>query len=69
MKILAQVFFRLGMAALFLTFLSFILPFIGMQIKGGLMGEPIEKLYGFLIGIGLMGFGFLISLINHKMGK
>jgi hypothetical protein len=69
MKILAQLFFRLGMAAIFLTILSFILPFIGMQIKGGALGKPIEKLYAFLIGIGLIGFGFLISLIGHKKGK
>ena len=69
MKILVQLFFRLGMAAVFLTFLSFILPFFGMQIKGGLMEEPKEKLYGFLIGLGLIGIGFLISIVSHKSGK
>ena len=69
MKILAQLFFRLGMAAVFLTILSFILPLFGMQIKGGLLGEPIEKLYCFLIGLGLIGISFLISLIGHKKGN
>ena len=70
MKILIQLFSRLGIGAILVGFLSYILPIFGLQFRNaGYLEHPGAKLNTILIGLALLSIAFLISLISQKKDK
>lgn len=65
MKILFQLFFRLGKAAIFLGLISLVLPFFGLRIRGAAyLEQPGAKLYTILVGVGLVLLAFFVSVMD-----
>lgn len=67
MQILIQLFFRLGIVAILVGFLSYILPIFGLQFRNaGYLEHPGAKLNTILVGLALLSIAFLVSLISQK---
>lgn len=67
MKILIQLFSRLGSAAILVGVLSYILPIFGLRFRGaGYLEQAGAKLNTILVGIALLSIAFLISFISQK---
>jgi len=67
MQILIQLFFRLGIVAILVGFLSYILPIFGLQFRNaGYLEHPGAKLNTILVGLALLSIAFLISLISQQ---
>ena len=70
MKILFQIFSRLGLAAIMIGLVSFVLPIFGLRFRNaGYLDRSGAKLNTILFGLALLGLAFLVSIIDDRRKK